>query len=191
MVRNQRELIKNLSDKELLLNLYLTQAFLVIIALVVSRWWTGYWFAPLETISFSFYHVMVGLFFGVTVVLIEVVLYQKLPKSWFDDGGINYRMFSNRHPFHIFILSMVVAFCEELLFRGVLQTHFGLWVASFLFAIIHIRYLANTFLFTFTIVLSVSLGALYYYTENLLTVIIAHLTIDFLLGMLIRYGVLE
>lgn len=188
MGNKQSDLIKTLTDKELLQNLYFTQVLILVSGIIISKWLTGRWFSPLDHIFFQSEHLLIGLFFGVAVVVLEFILYKILPSSWFDDGGINYRIFSKRSPLHILLLSAVIAFSEELLFRGVLQTNFGLWIASFLVAIIHIRYLTNLFLFSFTVVLSISLGFLYYFTENLLTVIIAHFTIDFLLGLMIRYG---
>jgi membrane protease YdiL (CAAX protease family) len=100
-------------------------------------------------------------------------------------------VFSNLHPVHIGFLSLIVAMSEEILFRGVLQSQFGIWIASLLFALVHFRYLSNLFLFTITIGLSFSLGILFFLTENLLTVIVAHFVIDFILGLLIRYQKLE
>ncbi|WP_416149678.1 lysostaphin resistance A-like protein [Salipaludibacillus sp. HK11] len=181
----QAELIAKLTDKELLLNLYVTQIAMLGIAILLS-WLLGNPLLPFDYFYFHINHLLIGLIFGVIIVLIEVFLYQKLPRSWFDDGGINERIFSNRHPVHIGVLSLLVASSEEILFRGLLQSQFGIWVASFLFAVIHFRYLTNKFLLLFTVVLSFSLGALFLFTENLLTVIVAHFVIDFLLGLFIR-----
>ncbi|MGJ9384859.1 lysostaphin resistance A-like protein [Salipaludibacillus sp. CF4.18] len=188
MGNKQSELIKTLTDKELLQNLYLTQMTILVIGIVISKWLTGRWFSPLDNIHFQIEHILMGFVIGLSVVFLELILYKILPSSWFDDGGINSRIFLKRSPLHILVLTVVIAFSEEFLFRGVLQTNFGLWIASFLFAIIHIRYLSNLFLFSFTVLLSISLGFLYYFTDNLLTVIVAHFTIDFILGLMIRYS---
>lgn len=183
----QAEVIKKLTDRELLLNLYVTQGILLFIALLLSWWWQGSPLAVFHAISFRLDHVIIGAAFGILVVVVEIFLYWMLPSKWFDDGGINKRVFAGRHPVHIAVLSFVVAFSEEVLFRGILQTQFGIWIASFIFAIIHFRYLSNAFLFLFTVTLSFSLGLLYLYTGNLLSVITAHFIIDFLLGLMLRF----
>ncbi|MBB5172930.1 CPBP family intramembrane glutamic endopeptidase [Texcoconibacillus texcoconensis] len=191
-MRKQADLVRHLSDKELLLNIYFTQFLIVIVATIASFLFTGHMFGFIEMPSWSFdMTVVFGFFFGIVVVVIELILVRFLPRSWFDDGGVNVRVFQNRSVTQIFLLSLVVAFCEELLFRGVLQEQFGLVVASLIFAVIHVRYLAKPFLFIFTIVLSFSLGLFYIVTDSLFAVIAAHFTIDFLLGLAIRFGVLK
>jgi len=184
-VNKQAELIKKLTDRELLLNLYVTQITMLVVAILIS-WLLGNPFIPLTYLFLQWDHVLIGVIFGVIVVLLEVLLYKKIPEKWFDDGGINKRVFSNLHPVHIVFLSLIVATSEEILFRGVLQSQFGIWVASLLFALVHFRYLSNLFLFSFTVALSFSLGGLFLLTENLLTVIVAHFVIDVILGLLIR-----
>jgi len=185
-VNKQAELIKKLTDRELLLNLYVTQIAILVVAILIS-WLLGNPFIPLTYLFLQWDHVLIGVIFGVIVVLLEVFLYKKVPKKWFDDGGINQRVFSNLHPVHIVFLSLIVATSEEILFRGVLQSQFGIWMASLLFALVHFRYLSNIFLFSITVALSFSLGGLFLLTENLLTVIVAHFVIDVILGLLIRY----
>ncbi|MCE7791049.1 CPBP family intramembrane metalloprotease [Salipaludibacillus sp. CUR1] len=186
-MNKQAEIVKKLTDRELLLNLYVTQLVFLVIALLLSWWWFGSVFAFTQFIEFRYDHLLIGLGFGLSIVLIEIVLYKLLPEKWFDDGGINKRVFSNRHPLHILFISIIVAVSEEVMFRGVIQSQFGIWIASITFALIHFRYLSNLFLFSFTVFLSFSLGLLFLYTENLLTVITAHVVIDFLLGLLLRY----
>ena len=60
------------------------------------------------------------------IVLIDLLLMKMLPENQLDDGGINERIFANLSLLHIVILSLVIAISEELLFRGVIQTNFGL-----------------------------------------------------------------
>ncbi|MDG5787639.1 CPBP family intramembrane metalloprotease [Evansella sp. AB-P1] len=180
-----------MTDKELLLNLYLTQVIILIIAFLLSFFIYGSWFFPFTLIQWDIYHIGLGIILALIVVVIELILAKCLPKTWFDDGGINERVFKKRSPFHIVIIAGFVGFSEEILFRGVLQTTIGYIPASIIFAIIHIRYLYNPFLFLFTVGLSFGLGAIYMYTGNLLTVIICHIFIDMLLGLFIRYNVLN
>lgn len=185
-MNKQAELIKKLTDRELLLNLYITQVMMLVVAVLLS-WLLGDPLLPLDYVYFHWDHVLIGLVFGFFVVFSELLLYKKIPRKWFDDGGINERIFSNLPPLHIGVLSLIVAISEEMLFRGFFQSQFGIWVASLLFALVHFRYLSNIFLFSITVGLSFALGGLFLITQNLLTVIIAHFVIDFVLGLLIRF----
>ncbi|WP_026689448.1 CPBP family intramembrane glutamic endopeptidase [Alteribacter aurantiacus] len=190
-MKSQKEIIKHLSDKDLLLNLYASQLFMLLLAFFASKLLLGSWFAPLSMISFSSEAIVIGFLIAIGVVVVELVFVRILPKRFFDDGGINERVFKKRSVVHILILSLTVAICEEILFRGVIQTSFGIVIASIIFALIHIRYLTHPFLFGFTIILSFLLGYVYLVTGNLLTVIAAHFFIDAILGVFIRFNVLE
>jgi hypothetical protein len=110
-----------------------------------------------------------------------------LPASFYDDGGLNERIFKNRHVFHTFVIALFVAFSEELLFRGIIQTKVGLVIASIIFAIIHYRYLFNWYLFFNIILLSFLIGFIYKWTGNLAVTIMMHFVIDFLLGVYIKF----
>ncbi|SER43677.1 CPBP family intramembrane glutamic endopeptidase [Salisediminibacterium halotolerans] len=185
-MNKQAELVQRMTDKELLLNLYVSQLIILTAAAVLSRWFFGDVLHFINLIEWSRADLTAGIFFALIVVCLQLAMYQLLPSSWLDDGGINMRMFARRHPAHIVWLSVIVGFSEEVLFRAVLQEQFGLVLASAAFALIHIRYLAKPVLFTTVVVLSFSLGLLYIYTANLLTVITAHIFIDMLLGFYIK-----
>jgi len=73
-----------------------------------------------------------------------------------------------------------------MLFRGVIQQHTNVWIASLIFALVHYRYLFNPFLFFNVTLLSFLIGLLYEYTANLYVTITAHFIIDFLLGIYIK-----
>ncbi len=120
------------------------------------------------------------------IVLIDLLLMKILPENQLDDGGINERIFANLSLLHIVILSLVIAISEELLFRGVIQTNFGLFIASGLFAIIHVRYLAKPVLFISVVGISFMIGILFELTGNVLVTITAHFFIDFTMGCLIK-----
>lgn len=109
------------------------------------------------------------------------------PRIFYDDGGLNERIFKNRKVIHIALIAAIVALSEELLFRGVIQTKAGLIIASVIFAIIHYRYLFNWFLFSNIVLLSFLIGFIYQWTNNLAITIIMHFTIDFLLGLYIKF----
>ncbi|MCT8138849.1 CPBP family intramembrane metalloprotease [Anaerobacillus sp. CMMVII] len=184
----QADLIKKMTDREILLNLYITQLFMLVVALVVGWYLFESWSDFFRLFKWDpFYIFVLGGGSAVLIILFEMVLEKYLPKSMLDDGGINERVFQNRSVLHIILLVTVIAFAEEILFRGVLQTHFGIIPASILFAFIHVRYLSKIVLFVITVCLSFYLGWLYLITENLLVPIFTHFTIDLVLGCILRF----
>jgi len=128
----------------------------------------------------------VGVSVGVLIVFIDLILMKLLPKETYDDGGLNERIFRKRNIVHIGVIAAFVAFSEEVLFRGIIQTEFGIIVSSIIFALVHYRYLFNWFLFCNIIFLSFVIGFIYMKTGNLAVTITMHFVIDFLLGLSIR-----
>lgn len=184
----QADLIKKMTDKEILLNLYITQLLMLILAFVLGWLLFDSWADLFEKFKWDPFTIfVVGGGSAFFIILFELILEKILPKKMLDDGGINERVFQNRSVIHIFVLVTIIAFAEEILFRGVLQTHFGLIPASLLFAIIHVRYLRKIILFIITVGLSFYLGWLYLMTDNLLVPIFTHFTIDFVLGCILRF----
>lgn len=192
MKNKQAELIKQLTDKQLLYNLFLTQIILLTIAFFlgiilfkdVSTFFNLFNFKDMNIL-------LIGVSAGVLVVLFDVFLMKVTPISYQDDGGVNERIFSKLPYFMIFIVALLVAISEELLFRGVLQSHLGLVWTSIIFAAIHYRYLFNWFLFVNVLVLSFFIGFLFEWTQNILVTMTAHFLIDFILGLLIRQKYLK
>ncbi|USK69019.1 CPBP family intramembrane glutamic endopeptidase [Peribacillus asahii] len=187
MKNKQAELINQLSDKELLYNLLLTQIILLTISfflgIILFRDYSAF---------FDLFHlsdiriITIGLPIGILVVLYDLFMMKVTPARFHDDGGINERIFSSLSSPMIIVVTFLIAFCEEVLFRGVLQTHIGLVWTSIIFAVVHYRYLFNWYLFVNVMMLSFGLGWLYEETRNLWIVIMAHFVIDMLLGLIIR-----
>ncbi|MFS0592613.1 CPBP family intramembrane glutamic endopeptidase [Cytobacillus horneckiae] len=182
------DIVKELTDRELLFHLYLTQLLLLVISLILG-------FLLFDSFSdftalFNWADIniiIIGGTAGIIVVLIDLALMRVLPSSYYDDGGLNNKIFRSPSLFQIAFIAMLVAFSEEILFRGVIQTNFGLIVSSIIFALVHYRYLFNWFLFLNVVLLSFLIGFVYYFTENLVVTILMHFIIDFLLGMSIKY----
>ena len=191
MKRNkQAELIGQMSTKELTFHLLVSQCILLIIALIIGIFLFNHLSAFFSLFRLEWSIITLGLTSGILVVLIDVFLMKILPKHYYDDGGINERIFANRSVASIALLSIIIAFSEEILFRGVLQTHFGLIITSIIFAIVHVRYWSHWFLITNVLVLSFWIGLVYEFSgNNLLVPITMHFTIDFLLGLVIQYNV--
>ncbi|MFC3882756.1 CPBP family intramembrane glutamic endopeptidase [Bacillus songklensis] len=176
-----------MTDRELLLNLYITQALLLFIAIVIGIWQYDHFSSFLAIWQWDVFELFViGGISGILVVIIDLFLMKILPKDWYDDGGINERIFQYRSTFHLFILCLLISLTEEILFRGVLQAHFGLFWASLIFALVHLRYLSKLFLLVSVMILSFFLGILFWWTHNLCVTIVTHFLIDFLLALNIK-----
>jgi len=184
MKNKQAELIKNISDETLLLNVWLTQIIVVIVSLVLGFLlfdnWSSFW----QLFQFNDERILtIGLTAGIAVVLLDFLFMKVLPASFHDDGGVNERIFRSISIPHIILLSLAVAVCEEILFRGIIQSNTNLWIASLIFALVHYRYLFNLFLFCNVTLLSLFIGFLFEQTGNLLVTITTHFLIDCLLGI--------
>lgn len=192
-MRNQQaEMIKHMTDRQVLTNLYLTQLLILVVSFVI-----GWIFLPdFELISnmFRLEWGIIALYGGgsaLIVLLIDFSLMKVLPNKMYDDGGINEKVFERRPIWHIFIICLVVSFSEELLFRGVLQTLLGYVIASSLFAVMHIRYLSKFILFFVVVALSFFLGWIFEVTNNLYVTFFSHFLIDFVLALFIRFKYLK
>ena len=188
MKTKYHNLIKDIQEKDLIFSLYLTQLLLLTIAFILGIFlfdrFSSFWalFTLLDPNI-----IMIGGTASLIVVLVDLIFMKLLPEKYYDDGGLNERIFQNRPFLHIAVIAAVVAIGEEILFRGVIQTHFGLMPSSLLFALVHYRYLFNWFLFVNIFVLSFIIGLIYFYTGNLLVTIFMHFLVDFLSGCMIRY----
>jgi uncharacterized protein len=187
MKNRYTELIRSLTDRELLFHLYLTQIILIVLSFFLGIIFFDHFSEFIDLFQWKDKNILIyGATAALIVVTIDTILTKILPEHVYFDGGLNERIFQNRNVLHIAFIASLVAFSEEILFRGVIQTHFGLIVTSILFAIIHYRYLFNWFLFINIILLSFFIGYLYEITGNLSVTIFMHFLIDFLLGLMIR-----
>ncbi|WP_017755619.1 CPBP family intramembrane glutamic endopeptidase [Calidifontibacillus oryziterrae] len=188
MGNRQVELIQNMKDKEVLFHLYFTQFSILLLAIVLGFFLFGDLASFLHIWKWDIKEIL--LFGGgsaIIVIGIDVILMKVLPREMYDDGGINEKVFKNRPVWHSFIICMLVAFSEEFFFRGMIQTHFGLIIASSIFAILHIRYLYKWVLFTAVVSLSFFIGWIYELTANINVTIFMHFLIDFASALILRF----
>lgn len=185
--------IKSLDLKIIIYNLYLTQALALLLSFLL------YFFiqhmTPIEVFQTLFpddllTSSIIGIAFTLIVVLINIILTKTLPEDLYDDGGVNEKIFESLPIWHIALLSLIVGFSEELLFRGVIQSFLGVIGTSILFTAIHFRYLKKIVLLTVTFITSLGLGLLAYYVDWY-AAFIAHFLIDFILGIMIRMRILK
>lgn len=187
-MQKQRDIIKQLSDRQLKHQLLLSQFILLALSMILSfilfdsmiDWGNYFQLHPKEIIYY-------GVSAGIIIVLFDLLIMYLFPAKWYDDGGINKRIFKTRTISDIFVIVIIVSIAEELLFRGVLQTTFGYIIASILFALVHIRYLTKPVLFISVLITSFYIGLIFELTNNLYVTITAHFIVDFLLAIIIRY----
>jgi membrane protease YdiL (CAAX protease family) len=179
--------VREISERTLLINLYFTQALILLFAFLLM------WWLHITPGSLLIAHngagatiVTYGILLAAAVLCSDFVLARWIPKHVTDDGGMNEKIFANRSFWHLIVICLVVSVCEELLFRGAIQNSIGVYWTSVLFAVIHVRYLQHWLMTLLVFAISYGLGWIYIQTGTLLTPIIAHFIIDFVLGYHLR-----
>jgi len=181
--------IQDIDERLLLINLYFTQALILLAALLLI-WLNKISFKQLFEASPGTGVTMItyGILCAALVLFSDFLLGRFIPEHVTDDGGINEKIFANRSVWHTAVICLVVAICEELLFRGAVQHLIGAYWTSVLFAAIHVRYLQHWLMTLLVFAISYALGWIYMQTGTLITPIIAHFAIDFVLGYHLRGG---
>ncbi|MBT2288619.1 CPBP family intramembrane metalloprotease [Paenibacillus albidus] len=177
---------QQLTDRVLLLNLYITQGLTLIIGLI---WILFQKRNPIQVLNFpeNVQFVAWGLGLAGVMLIVDFFLTYIVPEDSMDDGGINEMLFRNRPVWHIVLIAAVVSVCEELLFRGAIQHAFGPYWTSILFAVIHIRYLRHWVPTGWVFLSSYGLGYIYIQSGTLWAPILCHFFIDLFSGLVIRY----
>jgi membrane protease YdiL (CAAX protease family) len=180
--------VNELNDRTLLLNLYITQLLTLIIGIIILFFQSNHKIFSMFTIQSGWTIPIWGSLFAILVLGIDVLISRWVPKEVSDDGGINEMIFGQRAVWHIAFIALVVAICEEVLFRGAIQHAWGPYWTSILFAAIHIRYLQHWLMTGMVFSISYGLGWIYLQTGSLWTPIIAHFIIDFVMGCILRFS---
>ncbi|MFC5403849.1 type II CAAX prenyl endopeptidase Rce1 family protein [Cohnella soli] len=178
--------VEDLDDRMLLANLYLTQGLTLIIGIA----WLLFQgrnpfvlFELPEDWSFAIW----GAGLAALVLVFDLAISRFVPEEASDDGGINEKLFRNRPVWHIAALSLIVAVCEETLFRGAIQHALGPYWTSILFAAIHVRYLRHWVPTGMVFGISYGLGWIMIQTGTILAPILAHFLVDLTMGCIIRF----
>ncbi|MCR8986161.1 CPBP family intramembrane glutamic endopeptidase [Brevibacillus laterosporus] len=185
---NRNNKLDQLDDRTLLLNLWLTQGIVLLIALL------GSWFLYTKTEFRQLLLTMHPSYLGYAVLLIvlvvasNIIIEKTVPPSWVDDGGMNERIFRSLSIPITFLLCVAVGISEEWLFRGVIHELIGNVWTSILFTAIHFRYLQKPILIGMVFLTSYLLGILFTWTNSLITVMFVHATINFILALFLKYN---
>ncbi|WP_100407171.1 CPBP family intramembrane glutamic endopeptidase [Bacillus solitudinis] len=180
----KQDVLANMSKRILYLNVYGSQALMLVIALIAGLFLFDEWAEFSKLWNWNDVNILLfGGTLALIVVSIDMVLAKWVPARMLEDGGINKKIFGSISIPHLVLLCIVVSVCEEILFRAVLQSAFGLVIASSFFAFIHFRYMKKPVLFLSVVMVSFFLGILFEWTGNIVVTIVAHFLIDFLLGL--------
>lgn len=179
--------VQDISEQALLINLYFTQALILLLAFILM-WWLQISLGSLFTahVEAGAAIITYGILFAAVVLFSDYILARWIPKHVSDDGGMNKKIFANRPLWHLIVICLMVSICEELLFRGTIQNGIGVYWTSVVFTAIHVRYLQHWLMTLLVFGISYGLGWIYIQTGTLLTPIIAHFIIDFVLGYHLR-----
>jgi len=91
----------------------------------------------------------------------------------------------------LFIIFLSGAGVEEILFRGVIQQHLGIWLASVLFTVIHFRYLKKVALMIEVFLMGMILGMTYLVTQTIWIPILCHLCVNISTAVMIKKGIIQ
>ncbi|TJY44375.1 CPBP family intramembrane metalloprotease [Cohnella pontilimi] len=178
--------VDDLSDRMLLVNLYLTQLLTLIIG---SVWLFLQSRNPFRLMEFpsSLNFLGWGAGLAAAVLLADVAISRWVPDEVSDDGGVNERLFKARPVWHIALISLIVSICEEVLFRGAIQHAIGPYWTSIVFAAIHVRYLRHWIPTGLVFSISYGLGWIFIQSGTIWAPIAAHFLIDLIMGLIIRF----
>lgn len=178
--------VDEIDDRMLLINLYATQALTLIIGIIWLLFQRQNLFGLLAVPTMPDV-LWWGLGMAAAVVAVDLLISRWVPEDAADDGGVNERIFKQRAVWHIAVISLVVAICEELLFRGAVQHAIGPYWTSIVFATIHVRYLRHWIPTGLVFSISYGLGWIYEQSGTIWAPILAHFAIDFVMGLIIRF----
>ncbi|MDH6349184.1 type II CAAX endopeptidase family protein [Brevibacillus sp. 1238] len=165
-------------EATLRMNLWLTQG-LVLAAAAISSFWVHGWKGTLGLLSFQGWPgIGIACCVAVGIVVLNLVMEIFLPKRWQDDGSLNEKIFGAMSPGMTVMICVIVGFAEEWLFRGVIQPFAGNGWTSFLFTLVHVRYLKKPLLIVSVFGTSWLLGMLMEQQMSLWPPIVAHIVID-------------
>lgn len=175
-----------LTDKLLLVNLYITQGLTLFIGLI---WILLQKRNPFDILNFpaDYKFIYWGLGLAAIMLVVDFILTHIVPEESMDDGGINELLFGKRPLWHIIVIAAIVSVCEELLFRGAIQYAFGPYWTSIIFAVIHVRYLRHWIPTGWVFLSSYGLGYIYIHSGTIWAPILCHFFIDLFSGLVIRY----
>lgn len=180
-----------MTKKMLLINIIISQAIILIIAFILKELTVNDCnFVDIFKITFGM-KALSTLLAGITILLTLQFLFLKYvsKERLFDE--INMILLGKFSLLELSVIFLTGAFVEEFLFRGILQSLFGIWVSSFLFTLIHFRYLRKIFILIEVCLMGIILGISYEVTSSLWVPILCHWVVNLSTAILIKKGYIE
>jgi len=174
-----------LSGRALLASLYATQGLLLLAACILLAFQgdrARLLLAPPHGIA----PWISAALFAAAAFAANLLLERYAPRRAVHDP-LAWRLFRRMPAWHILLACFVVAFSEELLFRGAVQHWLGVIGTSILFSLLHARYLKHWLPAAFVFCVSCGLGWLLERTGTLWMPVAAHFWFDAAAGFIIRY----
>lgn len=124
-------------------------------------------------------NAFIGIGVGFLVVLISQIVSQRI-KAMQDLSHEFFRLMGPLKIEEIFFLAFFSSVGEEFLFRGIIQGHLGLFVATMIFGLLHTAPGKKGMIWSsFALIMGLVLGLLYMGTKSIITPIWTHFIINF------------
>ena len=153
-----------------------------IILLVLSMGWI--YFIPQDNISayfkFSYIIILEGIGIGIGLSTLGYVFYIIIKKTKSLNSTVELferilsPAFRNLNALDIFLLSFTAGFCEEIFFRGLVLTKFGIILSSIAFGLLHLPGLKFWIYALWAMLSGFILGFLFIWSGTLYLPIVAH-----------------
>ena len=180
-----------MTKKLLLINIFLSQTIILIVALVLKKLLVNdISLQTIFTLNLSLPNFIVLGLGSSALLLLQLLFHKYLPQEKLFDE-INSILLEK---FPLPVLALIFfgsAIVEELLFRGIVQNILGIWLASLLFSLIHVRYLKKIYILIEVYLMGLILGFSYHLTLSLWIPILSHFTINFVTAFLIKKGYIK
>lgn len=128
----------------------------------------------MANIQWNWQVLWLGLGGASTLLSLSALAIWLIPGLRKSQAYIDREIFSEIKPSNALYLGVLTGVSEEIFFRGVLQFHLGLVVASILFGLVHLPGLRYWQHALWAGLMGLFLGGLYLWSENLLAIILIH-----------------
>jgi membrane protease YdiL (CAAX protease family) len=182
-----------INRKLLLGNMALSQALLLLVSFLLVKFVTREEnLSSLFRLPVTGLRITVGTFLGGALLLLAVqfFFYKFVAEDQLTDA-INIYLIENFSLPELFLIFLSGAGTEEILFRGVIQPYWGVWLTSLLFALIHFRYIRKFYLLLEVFLMGMILGYAYVIVQSVWIPACCHWAVNYVTAMLIKKGVLK
>lgn len=184
--------MKEINKKILYLNILVSQGILFLAGYLWLRFLTpeNSWHNILKLPENTFVLCLAFLAGSALLLSLQFIFLKYVERDLLTDE-LNLVLISKFSLAELFVIFFTGALVEEILFRGIIQTHLGIWLASFLFTIIHFRYLQKIVLIMEVYLMGLILGAMYLLTQTIWVPIFCHLTVNIITAFMIKKGIIQ